>query len=263
MRRLAISAVLALAVLTGAVAARAELIQQAGLRVHFDGQLRPHALPREHRAPVSVSLEGLVSTSDGTRPPQLREMTIAMNRAGVVSSIGLPTCSAPQLQQTSTEAALKACRPALVGRGRFAANVDFPGAPLIPARGEVLAFNSRLHGRPGILLHLYGSTPVRAAFVLPFEISHRNSGKYGAVFSTKIPELASGLGYVTEVEMKIGRTYSYKGKRRSFLSASCAAPAGFGSASFTLAHATFTFSNGQRLSTGLSRDCSVRSPRRR
>jgi hypothetical protein len=258
MRRLALSAVLVLLALTGAVAARGELIQQGNLRVHFEGQLRPRALPREHRAPVSVSLEGRISTSDGTRPPQLREMSIAVNRAGVVSATGLPTCTAPELQQTTTEAALRACRPALVGHGRFAANVDFPGAPLIPAHGEVLAFNSRLHGRPGMLLHLYGSSPVRAAFVLPFEISHRPQGRYDAVFSTKIPELASDLGYVTELEMKIGRTYNYKGERRGFISASCAAPAGFAGAVFPLAKATFSFANGQRLATSLSRDCKVR-----
>jgi hypothetical protein len=258
MRRLIISAVLALLALTGAVAARGELIQQGSLRVHFDGKLRPHALPRERLAPVSVSLEGDVSTSDGTRPPQLREMTIAVNRAGVVSANGLPTCSAPQLQQTSSEAALRACRSALVGRGHFGANVDFPGAPLIPAKGEILAFSARIHGRPGMLLHLYGSSPVRAAFVLPFEISHRRQGRYGAVFSTKIPELASDLGYVTEIGMTIGRTYGYKGQRHSFISASCSAPAGFAIASFPLARATFTFANGQRLTTGLSRDCRVR-----
>jgi len=109
-----------------------------------------------------------------------------------------------------------------------------------------------------MLLHLYGSSPVRAAFVLPFEISHRRHGQYGAVFSTKIPELASDLGYVTEIEMKIGRTYNYKGERRSFLSASCAAPAGFPGGIFPLAKATFSFANGQRLTTGLSRDCKVR-----
>jgi hypothetical protein len=258
MRRLAISAILTLIALTCAVAARGELIQKGNLRVQFDGQLRPRALPREHRAPVSVNLEGAVSTVDGTRPPQLREMTIAVNRAGVVSAAGLPTCRAPVLQQTSSEAALRACRPALVGRGHFAANVDFPGAPLFPARGEILAFNSLNHGRPGMLLHLYGSSPVRAAFVLPFEISHRPEGRYGAVFSTKIPELASDLGYVTEISMKIGRTYNYKGQRRSFLSASCAAPAGFAGAPFPLAKATFSFADGQRLTTALLRNCKVR-----
>jgi hypothetical protein len=258
MHRLAISAILALIALIAAVAAHGELVQKGNLRVHFDGQLRPRTLPREHRAPVSVSLEGAVSTADGTRPPQLREMTIEVNRAGVISAEGLPTCSAPLLQQTSSEAALRACRPALVGSGHFAANVDFPGAPLIPARGEILAFNSRNHGKPGMLLHLYGSTPVRAAFVLPFEISHRSKGRYGAVFSTKIPELASDLGYVTQISMKIGRTYNYKGRRRSFISASCAAPDGFATAVFPLAKATFAFADGQRLITGLSRNCKVR-----
>lgn len=258
MRRFAISAVLALVVLTGAVAARGELIQQGSLRVHFDGKLQPRALPRERLAPVTVSLAGSVSTSDGTRPPQLREMTIAVNRAGVVSTRGLATCSAPELQQTSSEAALRACRSALVGRGSFAANVDFPGAPLIPAHGEILAFNSLIHGRPGMLLHLYGSSPVRAAFVLPFNISYRRSGEFGAVFSTKIPEIASDLGYVTDIKMKLGRTFAYKGKRRSFLSASCATPVGISAAVFQLAKATFSFANGQRLRTGLLRDCRVR-----
>ncbi len=258
MRRLAIALTLALAVSIAADAAQGELIQQGSLRVHFDGSLAPRALPRERLAPVTVSLDGTVSTSDGSRPPQLRELTIAVNRAGVVSNAGLPVCRAPELQQTSSEAALEACGPALVGHGHFAANVDFPGAPLIPARGEILAFNSRFQGQPAMLLHLFGTSPVRATFVLPFTISHPGHGKFGSVFSTKIPELASDLGYVTEISMKIGRTYRYRGAQRSFLSASCAAPAGFPGGVFELAKATFSFANGQRLATGLSRECKVR-----
>jgi len=42
-------------------------------------------------------------------PPQLRDISIAMNRAGVVSVAGLPSCQASELQQTSTEAALALC----------------------------------------------------------------------------------------------------------------------------------------------------------
>jgi hypothetical protein len=258
MRQLTIAFALSLVVTILATTAQGELIQQGSLRVHFDGKLAPRALPRERLAPVTVSLDGTVSTSDGTRPPQLREMTIAVNRAGVVSDTGLPICVAPEIQQTSSEAALENCGPALVGHGRFAANVDFPGAPLIPAQGKILAFNSRIHGRPAMLLHLYGTSPVRAAFVLPFTISHRSHGKFGSVFSTRIPELASDLGYVTEISMKIGRTYRYRGVPHSFLSASCAAPAGFRAGVFELARATFSFANGQRLTTGLSRDCRVR-----
>jgi len=256
-RRISAVAALVLALTALGGVARAELLQQGNLRVFFDGRLAPRALPRERLAPVSVTLEGSVATADHTRPPQLSDLKFAVNSAGRVSTLGLPRCGAGVLQQTSTEAALARCRQALVGRGHFSANVNFPDTPLIPAHGQVLAFNSRIHGHEGLLLHLYGTSPVRATFVLPFDITRRH-GEFGTVFSTHIPQLASGLGYVTDVTMTLGRKYRYRGERRSFLSASCAAPAGFPGGIFTLAHATFGFSNGQRLSTSLSRDCRVR-----
>lgn len=256
-RRISIVAALALAVSVLASGANAELLQQGNLRVSFDGRIAPRALPRERLAPVSVTLKGSVTTTDQTRPPQLRDLKFAVNSAGQVSTAGLPRCGAGVLQQTSTEAALKRCRGALVGRGHFAANVNFADTPLIPARGQVLAFNSSIHGHAGLLLHLYGTTPVQATFVLPFTITHQ-PGEFGTVFATHIPQLASGLGYVTDITMTLGRKYSYQGQQRSFLSASCAAPAGFPRASFTLAHASFGFSNGQRLSTTLARYCRVR-----
>lgn len=226
--------------------------------MHIDGRLAPQALPRDRLAPVSVTLAGSVASADGSRPPQLRDLRFAVNSAGRVSTAGLPRCGAGVLQQTSTEAAMARCRKALVGRGRFAANVNFIDTPLIPAHGQVRAFNSRIHGHAGLLLHLYGTTPVQATFVLPFDITHQ-PGQFGTVFSTHIPQLASGLGYVTEISMTLGRTYTFHGENRSFLSAACSAPPGFAAAAFTLAHATFGFSNGQQLSTTLARNCRVRS----
>jgi hypothetical protein len=257
MRRLAIAAVILTCLPAGAAAAR-QFVQDGNLRVAFDARLLPHALPRERAAPVTVQLAGAVRTTDGSTPPQLREISIAMNRAGIVSAAGLPSCSAPQLQQTSTEAALRACPGALVGRGHFAANVNFPGAPVFPARGTVLVFNSTNRERMGLLLHLYGSSPVRAAFVLPFKISRQGKGRFGTVFSTHLPRLASDQGYVTDINLEIGRTYSYRGEKHSFISASCAAPAGFTGAFFELAKATFAFAGGQRLVSRLPGDCKVR-----
>lgn len=257
MRRLAIAAVL-LACLPAGVAAARQFVQQGTLRVAFEAKLLPRSLPRERNAPVTVDLSGAIRTTDGSTPPQLREISIAMNRAGVVSTKGLPSCQAPELQQTSTEAALAACPGALVGRGHFAANVDFVGAPVFPARGTVLVFNSSTKNRPGLLLHLYGSSPVRAAFVLPFRITHNSKGKFGAVFTTHIPRLASDKGYVTDIDLSIGRKYRYQGIQRSFISASCAAPAGFTGFPYELAKATFTFAGGQKLTSRLPGDCKVR-----
>jgi hypothetical protein len=257
MRRLTIAVVL-LACLPAGVAAARQFVQQGTLRVAFEAKLLPHALPRERNAPVTVHLAGAIRTTDGSTPPQLREISIAMNRAGVVSAKGLPSCQAPELQQTSTEAALRACRQALVGRGHFAANVNFAGAPVFPARGTVLIFNSSTRNRPGLLLHLYGSSPVRAAFVLPFRIARKSAGKFGTVFTTHIPRLASDKGYVTDIDLSIGRRYRYRGSEHSFISASCAAPAGFPGAFYELAKATFTFAGGQKLTSRLPGDCKVR-----
>jgi hypothetical protein len=257
MQRIVIASVVALVALVAA-GAQGEIIQKGNLRVSFDTRLLPRALPREHLAPVRVTLDGSITTVDDSRPPQLREITLAFNRAGRIAVAGLPTCSAAELQQTSSEAALANCRDALVGRGSFAAAVDFPDAPQIPAQGKVLVFYSRLKGQPAMLLHLFGSSPVRAAFVLPFRIDRSRSGELGTLFSTRIPQLASDLGYVTDLSLSIGRTYRYKGKRRSFISASCEAPAGFPSAVFELAKATFTFAGDRRLSGRVLRDCKVR-----
>ncbi|HXR31044.1 MAG TPA: hypothetical protein VN752_07895 [Solirubrobacterales bacterium] len=257
MRRLAIASLLAV-LLTGVVTAQGEEYRKGNLRVSFDGDLRPRALPRERPAPVTVRLDGSVGTFDGSRPPQLRSLSVAMNRAGRIFVAGLPTCRAAELQQTSSDAALATCRAALVGRGRFGVEVDFSDTSLIPAQGKVLVFNTRLRGKPGLLLHLYGSSPVRAAFVLPFRISRRENGEFGTVFSTRIPQFASDLGYVTDIELTIGRTYRYGGKQRSFLSASCAAPTGFPGAIYDLAKTTFVFAGGIHLVSRLTRDCTVR-----
>ena len=257
MRRLAIAAIVASCLPIAAAAAQRQIVQEGNVRVSFEGRLLPRALPRERLAPVTVHLDGSVETVDGSSPPRLREISVAVNRAGQLSVTGLPTCTAPELQQTSTERALELCRDALVGHGRWAASVDSADSPSIPAGGRVLAFNSKRNGHPGMLLHLYGTTPVRAAFILPFEISRKSRGEFGTVFSAKIPTLASGLGYVTDIELTLGRRYRYAGQPRSFLSASCAAPEGFPGAVYQLARATFTFPDVQ-MTSKLPGDCKVR-----
>jgi hypothetical protein len=63
---------------------------------------------------------------------------------------------------------------------------------------------------------------------------------------------------LTSLEMTL-RTYSYKGRRRSFVSAGCPAPDGFPGALFTLARTTFSFAGGTKLSSTLTGQCKVRA----
>jgi hypothetical protein len=257
MKRLAFIGLLS-AVLLGATIARGEISGDGDLLVSFGGRFVPHSLPRDRDVPIAVSLEGSVKTADGSHPPQLRSMSIAVNRYGRLSTEGLPICRPGLLESTDSQAALVRCRSALVGHGRFSANVAFPAISPFPVEGRMLAFNGKAHGRPVILLHIHGSDPVEATVVLTFTIKHPSHGKFGTVLSTKIPRIASDLGYVTDISLVFSRRYSYRGETRSFLSARCAAPPGFPGALFTFARGTFEFAGGKHVTTTLARDCLVR-----
>lgn len=257
MRRLVISACLAVLALSAAVA-EGELVQESNLRVAFEGSIVPRALPRERLAPVKVHLNSSIATVDGSRPPQLRKVTIAVNRTGHLFLAGLPSCTSGQLAQTDTDTALELCRRALVGHGTFEAAVNFGNGPLIPVRGKSLIFNGRVGKKRAMLMHIYNAVPVRLTFIVPFVITHRDGGSFGTVLSARIPRIASDRGYVTGIQLTLKRRYVFRGERRSVFSANCAAPVGFPGAPFTLAKAAFAFENGKRLTVGLVRDCVVR-----
>jgi hypothetical protein len=256
--RLLIPALLAVVSLLGAGLAGAELVQKGNVRISFDGNFSPRSLPRQALAPVRIDVQGAIGTTDGTHPPAVRKIEIAINRHGKLTTQGLPACSGPLLQSTSTETALARCRPALVGRGQFGANVEFPNAEPVLATGTMLAFFGHSNGKKALLLHLYATTPVRATFVLPLTISNTGSDLFGTVLSAKIPTLAGGLGSVTKIDLTIGRNYTYRGRHLSFISASCPAPAGFSGAGFSLARGSFYFADGKKLEATLARNCHVR-----
>jgi hypothetical protein len=255
--RAGIAAGLIAVVLVGATLAQAEIQQDGNLRVRFDGDFTPRSLPRERSVPVTVSLEGKISTTDESHPPSLRRFELELNRAGEVSSRGLPTCAASELQSTSSAGARAECGPALVGSGSFAADVA-SSQTAVPAHGRILVFNAARNGKPALLLHLYGTTPIRATFVLPLKLQRRAKGQFGTVLSTDVPKLAGGVGAITQMSLVIGREYDVQGERRGYINASCAAPAGFPGAPFTLARGKFSFADGRVLTASLSRHCSVR-----
>lgn len=257
MKRLALLVCAALLPL-GAALAAAEPFQQGDLRIVFDAGFVPHALPRDRLAPIDVQLSGTVGTSDGSRPPQLRHISIALNRYGRIDTRGLPTCAADDVESTSSATALSRCRDALVGHGEFGAAVAFPGGSQLPVKGKILIFNSKVGGRPAFLAHVAARNPIEATVVLVFHISHPRSGKFGTVVTAKIPRIAADLGYVTEISLSIGRRYQVGGQRLSLLSARCAAPDGFPGALFSLARGSFVFADGRHLGGAVIRHCAVR-----
>lgn len=257
-RRLSITILATVLCLLGAALAQGELRQSGNVRISFGGDFAPHSLPRDRPAPISVHVRGAISTTDGTHPPPVRRIEIGLNRNGKLTTAGLPACTGQLLQSTSTEVALQRCRPSLVGRGRFTAAVEFPSVAPFPASGRMLAFYGKQRGGPTLFLHLYITAPVQTTFILPLRIARRDEGTFGTTMAARIPTLAGGLGSVTEIDLTIGRTYTYRGQRRSFISASCAAPSGFTVGVFPLARGSFFFADGRKIETTLARNCRVR-----
>jgi hypothetical protein len=249
---------LALCLALAGAATAAEIAQKGNLRVSFSGEIAPRKLPRTGSAPVSVSLAGDITTTDGAPPPQLRTITMEINRHGIIDGEGIPTCRIDDIQPASTAEARQACSRSLVGTGLFEANVALPEQSPFPSDGRVLAFYGKLAGKPTIFAHIYGTEPLPTSFTLPFQITHKRSGTYSAVLSARLPRVAAEWGYVSGVSLQLSRTYSYRGEKRSFVSAGCPAPKGFPGTSFTFARASFGFEGGKRLGSTMTRSCGVR-----
>jgi hypothetical protein len=258
MRRLLLPIVLVLAVLVGVGAASGELSQQGNLKLAFNARITPIKLPRKKPASVTMEVSGAIHTANGDRPPELRKISIAVNRYGRVSTRGLPVCDSAELEQTTSKGALEICRGSLVGHGRFRAYVKFPGLNAVAATGQALVFNTSNDGRPALALHIYVDRPAQVTFVVPFTIRRLHEGTFGTVFTARIPRIAGSSGYVTNLSLSLFRRYRYGGRERSFLSARCAVPDGVPGTVFTLARGNFVFANGQRLSSTLERTCWAR-----
>lgn len=245
---------LALAVVAGS---EAETLQQGDVRVKFDADFDPHSLPRRDAAPVRIQIEGGITTTDGSHPPPLQWLEVELNRKGQLSTVGLPVCSAPLLQSTTTRQALARCGSAVVGKGSFDAEVALSGD--VPASGKIVAFNSRLHGKPALLLHFFAQVPVRFTLVVPLTITRKSSGEFGTLLRTRVPRLAGGLGSITHIDLTIGRRYTFAGRRRSYVSAACSALPGTNLALFAFARARFRFESHPAFDSKLLKTCRVRT----
>lgn len=233
-------------------------IQKGNLRVAFWGHIAPRRLPRVGVAPVSVSVSANIATVDGSPPPQLRTVKLEINRHGHLDPQGLPVCGLRQIQPASTAQARRVCGRAIVGQGSFGANVILPEQSPFPSSGKILAFNGRRHGRPAILIHIYGTLPLPTSFTLPLEVKQRSSGTYGLVLSAHLPHVAAEWGFVKGFSLTLGRRFRVGSTVHSYISASCPAPAGLPGWVFSLARTDFGFENGEELGSIIVRNCNAR-----
>jgi hypothetical protein len=238
-------------------ASASETVQHGHLRVAFQADFAPHALPRKGSAPVRVSVGAKISSTNGRESPQLRRVTIAINREGRFDPTGLPVCHLSDIEPATTANALAACRDSLVGQGHFEANVGLGRQSPFPSEGKIFAFNGRLHGRPAILAHVYGADPVPTSYTLPFEVG-QTGGTFGLILRASLPQVTGDAANITGLSLDLGRSFTYRGKQHSYLSAGCPALKGFPGALFPFAKAKLAFAGGKGIATTLTRSCKVR-----
>jgi hypothetical protein len=216
---LALTALLALG--TAAIANAAKTTIRAGnLILTFGSTISPNALPKAEFAPVTATIEGEISTTDKTHPSAFRETVVDVDRDFKVSVRGLPVCKAVQLEATDTKAARRACGATTLGSGLAHAEIAFPEQPVpIKVTSPITVFNGgEKGGKITLLIHTFITVPVPAAIVTQVTIQRKGSGLHSVA---KVPVIAGGSGSALDFKFKLGRTYTYKGRRASFLEARC------------------------------------------
>jgi len=248
---------LALCIICTAIGTAA-VIQQDNLRITVLSQIQPYKLSRVGTDPIAVFVSGHVGTADGTIPPQLKRLTVKVNRHGLLQSRGLPVCPIPRIQPASTERALANCSDSLIGSGQFWAHIVLPDQGAYPTRGRLLIFNGRQNGHQAILAHIYTSNPFASSFVVAFEIRHIKGGTYGTQLSASLPNALGDWGFVDRIKLTLKRKYRYKGKQLSYFNAGCPAPKVFKRTVFPLALVSFGFEGKKQLSTTVEKSCAVK-----
>jgi hypothetical protein len=256
-RALGALAIALLVVALAASTAGGERTQDGHLIVSLDGGLAPLALPRDHPAPVAVHLAGGLRTTDGSLLPRVTRVELSLPGKGVLDTHGLAVCPARKLRDATSEGALAACRDALVGRGKLEAQVHVPNQPPFAVHAELLAFNGRVRGRRAVIFHGFAADPPTVV-VLPFLLRLET----GRVRTRLVADLPPELGpwpHFAHFEVELFRRFSFRGRQRSYLSASCPIPKRFTAGFFSFAKASFTLAGGRRVGTSITRSCRARA----
>jgi hypothetical protein len=246
----------ALALLLSATAG-AERIQSGNLIVFLDGGITPRELPRRERVPVAVHIAGGIETADDSALPRVDRLKLELAWRGVLRTRGLPVCSKLALEYTTTHQAADRCGRAMVGKGRLHARIFVPGQAPFGIRTALLAFNGRTKaGRPAVLVHAYTTDPP-VAFVIPFVVK-RQPGAFRTVLVATLRRSVGTWPHVSRFRIDVGRSFSFRGRRHAYLSASCPVPPKFTAGFLSFARATYTIAGGEEFSIESVRSCRAR-----
>lgn len=212
--------------------------------------ITPKKLPKKTFAPANLEVTTKLTTTAASGVPNPTvNVVIDFDKNATIFTKGIPTCDPAKLQNTSTEVAKQQCGKAEIGKGTAEALLPV-GEKVFPAAQIVTAFNGIPQGgKPVVILHSYGTTPVQTTLVLVGTVEKLNKEGYGPRLNVNVPLIAGGAGALTYFNVKIDKKYKYKGKPVSFLSAKCP------SSKKLKTRSVFTFKDGETSNPTYQQSC--------
>jgi len=190
-----------------------------GLVATFGGTVSPKKLPRNDYVPVTANVFGRIATTDGTHPSALRKAVVDIDKDVKINARGYPVCEGGMRDIRDPHIAEKLCGNTILDRGRAEIEIAFPEQEPIKVASPVTVFNGGERGGVvTLLIHAFIPVPAPTAVVTTVTISRKGAGLHAVA---KVPVIAGGSGSLLGFNFKLGKTYSYKGKKVGYLEAKC------------------------------------------
>lgn len=223
--RTSVSALAVSLVLAASTAPSASASIPGGFFAFVKSTVAPSKLPAESRAPVTLTITGN-SAREADAKASLRSFTVQLDRRLRIDTEGLPVCpfSVEVLARYKPSYVKENCGAATVGTGTADWTIRFLEGPTDSVPLQMLLLNLRSGG-----LAMYRYIPAHPVHFENGEVETVPDAPAGAfplgpgrTLNFANPEPVPNIPFATaRFQFKLGRTWSYHGKRHSFLSASC------------------------------------------
>jgi hypothetical protein len=227
MHKGALAAALVGALVALAFAGGVDAEPPAGTEFELGADVRPQRLPKTEPTPAELLLTGVIREADGTHPPPLKEMVVDIDRNISLDLTGVPECRPPGLVSQSQPPSFdprKECKESIVGRGRFATEIEFPEACcVVPAESPLTVFSGGVRGEILTLYALaYITVPVPVDIVTTIKIQRTREGRFGTRATFYVPKIAGASGSITSLRMRLFKRFRFEREPRSLVTAHCA-----------------------------------------
>lgn len=193
--------------LVGVGGAQGATVAAPGLSVDASTIVTPNRLPRHGAAPVKLAVNWAITWTDPASLNPLRDISLALDRQLTVDTTGLPTCTVHDIHELLPNQARKKCGASFIGSGTAIDTFHFPEQQPFALHRTLLFFNTRVAGRPQVLLY---TCWFRDVGVYPLGGSRSLRFQFGRVS----PETES-------FQFHLGKTWRYRGQKHSYLSGRC------------------------------------------